>query len=437
MTMAHTPITSNMTTPNITAAFHPHPWQLPVLQDKAFTVLLTGSAGGGKSRVAAEKIHAFQLYYPGATGLVLRKAREYASKSVVPFMLRQVIGDSTVVQYRKQAGLFEYANGSSLYIGGMKNDEQREGIRSMGADGSFDFVWMEEANAFSEDDFNEVLARMRGKAADWVQVLLTTKPDHPAHWIKQRLIDGGGASTYFSGATDNPNNPAHYIRSLNLLTGVLRDRLVLGLWKQAEGAVYDEFDSTIHVIEAFDIPADWRRLRVVDFGFVHPFVCQWWAQDPDGRLYLYREIHHTKRLVEDHAREILYHSEGEAIEATVADHDAEDRATLGRHGVYSIPADKAVSPGIQAVQQRLRRAEDGKPRLFIMRGALVEEDAERRNAKRPTCTQDEIPGYVWPKTQDGRTIKERPVKKDDDGCDAMRYMVAYVDGFPQWRVDFA
>jgi uncharacterized membrane protein len=53
-------------------------------------------------------------------------------------------------------------------------------------------------------------------------------------------------------------------------------------------------------------------------------------------------------------------SQGEAIEATVADHDAEDRATLERYGVYTQPATKDVSPGIQAVQARLRRAGDGK-----------------------------------------------------------------------------
>jgi predicted transcriptional regulator len=40
----------------------------------------------------------------------------------------------------------------------------------------------------------------------------------------------------------------------------------------------------------------------VDFGYTNPFVMQWWAEDPDGRLYLYREIYRTRRLVEDHAK---------------------------------------------------------------------------------------------------------------------------------------
>jgi glutaryl-CoA dehydrogenase len=50
---------------------------------------------------------------------------------------------------------------------------------------------MEEANRFTEDDFNEILARLRGTAAPWRQVMLTTNPGAPTHWIKRRLIDQG------------------------------------------------------------------------------------------------------------------------------------------------------------------------------------------------------------------------------------------------------
>jgi hypothetical protein len=35
---------------------------------------------------------------------------------------------------------------------------------------------------------------------------------------------------------------------------------------------------------------------------------------------------------------------------------------------------------------------------------------------------------VWPKTADGRPVKEAPVKENDHGCDALRYGVVYLDG---------
>src|SRR5690606_20066097 len=70
--------------------------------------------------------------------------------------------------------------------------------------------------------------------------------------------------------------------------------------------------------------------------------------------------------------------------AVVCDHDAEGRAVLERElGVETTPAHKSVLDGIQAVQARLRVAEDGKPRLFFVRGALVERDPELEGARRP------------------------------------------------------
>jgi len=240
---------------------------------------------------------------------------------------------------------------------------------------------------------------------------------------------GGEAQVYKSSALDNPSNPASYIDNLQKLTGILYDRLVLGLWKQAEGAVYDTYDPTVHVIDP--IPILWRRFRAVDFGYTNPFVCQWWAVDGDGRMYLYRELYHTGRIVEDHARQIVELSQGERIEATVCDHDAEDRATLERHGIPTMGAKKDVSPGLQAVAQRLRVAGDGKPRLYLFRDALVERDRELAKAYKPLCTVDEFPAYVWQESKDGRPVKEVPVKVNDHGMDAMRYAVMYIDGVPR------
>ena len=415
----------------IIAPFKPHTWQVEPWKYIGPTMLLTGSAGGGKSRLAAEKVHGYLLRYPNAMGLMLRKIRQSMTNSTVLFMDREIIGSDPRVRHYPSKLRFEYANGSVLAYGGMANEEQREQIRSIGTAGGVDIVWMEEATGFTETDYNEVLARMRGKAAPWTQVILSTNPDVPTHWIYQRLMVGGEAQVYKSSALDNPSNPASYIDNLQKLTGILYDRLVLGLWKQAEGAVYDTYDPTVHVIDPIPIPPLWRRIRAVDFGYTNPFVCLWFAMDNDGRMYLYRELYHTGRIVEDHARQIVELSQGERIEATVCDHDAEDRATLERHGIPTMGAKKDVSPGLQAVAQRLRVAGDGKPRLYLFRDALVERDRELAKAYKPLCTVDEFPAYVWQVSKDGRPVKEVPVKVNDHGMDAMRYAVMYIDGVPR------
>lgn len=392
-------------------------------------MLLTGSAGGGKSTLAAEKVHAFCLRYPGAVAIGLRKKREYASKSVV-YALRTAQGDDPNVTWRPSDQMFHYANGSKIFIAGMGDDNQRQALRSINGDGSADIIWGEEANALTEDDHNELMARLRGTSAPWRQIIYSTNPDVPTHWIKRRLMDGGEATVYYSNASDNTHNPDDYLDILASLTGVLGKRLALGQWVQAEGAVYEEFSDAVHIIEPWAIPGTWRRIRSIDFGYTNPFVCQWWAIDNDGRMYLYREIYMTKRTVNVHSVDINRLSELERIEATVADHDAEDRATLVENGIYSQPAVKDISRGIQAVEGRLKLAHDGKPRLFILRNALHEVDDALEHGKppRPVSTAQEFPAYAWPKGVDGKPVKEVPVKINDHGMDALRYAVMYVDG---------
>ena len=454
--------------------YEPLEWQYKPLRDRNHVLLLTGSKGGGKSRCAGEKLHLFCKYYPNAMGLVLRKTRESLTNSTVLFMDREVIGHDPAVRHNISSHRFEYMNGSILAYGGMKDEEQREQIRSMGIAGGVDICWMEEANKFTPMDFNEVLSVMRGRAAPWRQVVLTTNPDTPTHWINTDLIVGKGAEVFYSSAKDNIYNPPEYQDFLNRLTGVAYQRLVLGLWVKAEGVVYEEYNPAVHVINQTKIPPDWRRYRAIDFGYTNPFVCQWWAEDGDGRLYLYREIYRTKLLVEDAAELIISAEvtetsrEGKPIEVediyeTICDHDAEDRATLERHlkrllfeikqnqeehkdqlkkdhlpvpelgehwgSGFTKAADKRVTAGIQACQVRMRDAGDGKPRVFVMSSALIHNPDERlREMGKPTCTEEEFPTYSWHKGADGKPNKEEPVKDDDHGMDTMRYMVMRLDG---------
>ena len=90
------------------------------------------------------------------------------------------------------------------------------------------------------------------------------------------------------------------------------------------------------------------------------------------------------------------------------------------------PAHKDKSPGIQAVASRLKVAGDGKPRLFLLRDSLVERDPILEEAKKPTCTEEEIDAYVWD-IANGRKKGEEPLDKDNHGMDALRYVVARVD----------
>jgi phage terminase large subunit len=146
-------------------------------------------------------------------------------------------------------------------------------------------------------------------------------------------------------------------------------------------------------------------------------------------MYRYREIYMTGRTVATHAKQIVALSEGETIEETVCDHDAEDRQTLVENGIPNIAAKKDVLQGIGKVQDRLSKQADGRPRLFLLRDSLVEVDQELKANHSPTCTEEEIDSYIWKNS----SRREEPVKENDHGCDGIRYMTMYLDGGSQWR----
>jgi len=402
---------------------------------RALEVLLEGPAGTGKSRGALEKANRWALKCPGSRTLLVRKTRVSMSESVLVTLESRVIPDNTDLypdlrnQQRKNRTTYEYPNGSVIVVGGMDNPD-----RIMSTE--YDRIFAFEATELTEGDWEQLLTRLRNGRTPYHQIVADCNPGGPTHWLNQRAIKGS-MSRLLSRHEDNPllhdgakwtKAGAEYLSTLARLTGARLARLLQGKWASNEGGVYPEFDAAVHVISA--MPSGWqtwRKIRVIDFGYTNPFVCQWWAIDPDGRMYLYREIYRRGVIVQDHAATITSLSAGETFEANIADHDAEDRATLARHGITTQPAHKAVSVGIEAVAARLRPAGDGRPRLFILSTALVHRDEQLAESRKPTSTAEEFDGYVYPKGQDGKPMKEEPVKENDHGMDTARYAVMYAE----------
>lgn len=422
--------------------YEPRGAALQLFRNRDSEIVLAGAAGTGKSLACLFRIHLTALNNPGIRCLIARKtAVSLGSTTLVTFenkVAAQALAAGIVRWFGgspREAASYRYSNGSVIVVGGLDKPEK---IMSS----EYDLVFCDEATELTLTDWESIGTRLRHGRLAWQQQIAACNPVHPTHWIKQRSNERR-LTLLTSFHRDNPAyvradgsltpQGVDYMAKLDALTGVRRLRLRDGLWAAAEGLVYDGWDPSIHLVDARVIRPEWTRWWTVDFGYTNPFVWQDWAEDGDGRLYLVREIYRSKRLVEDHAKDILrvVAPGGKWIErkprSIICDHDAEDRATLERHlGMGTSPATKTVSDGIQAVQSRLRPAGDGRARLYLVRGALVERDSELEQAKKPLCAEDEITGYVWD-VKDGRVAKEAPVKENDHSMDAMRYMVAELD----------
>lgn len=408
-------------------------------------VLYCGPAGTGKSYACILKVHLFALKYPGVRIMMIRKTLTSLTNTGVVTYKEQIAkdmletGDITYFGGSAQeSAAFMYPNGSKVLLGGMDNS-----MKIMSAE--YDLVYIQEATELTEDDWEKVTTRLRNGKSKLQQLLADCNPQMPTHWLKQRC-DKGMTKLINSRHEDNPTLfdqetgeltevGTNYIGKLDRLTGVRYLRLRKGIWAAADGLVYDEFDPAIHVLPAdFPIPAHWRRWWSVDFGYNNPFVLQMWAEDEDGRLYLYKEIYWTRRIVSEHARFVINYCKSKDTgmwkeprpRAIVADHDAEGRETFKKQsGLATAAAQKDVLTGVQETQERFVVQGDGKPRIYFLEGAVIERDPALDEAGKPCSTLEEIVGYVWEKNSEkvqGKPEKENPVKEDDHGMDAMRYM---------------
>ena len=441
-------------TPDSKIGYQPYGAAADLWMCKHHEVVISGPAETGKTLGVLQKLDALAWKYPGFQGGMIRKTYKSMIGSILPTYEKKVLGawderlnngeggfNQTLTPVTKYGNnkpeWFDYPHGSRLWVGGMDNPTK---VLSSERDAIAYF----QAEESTLEEWETLGTRATGRAGNmpYAQIMGDCNPGGRLHWILERANEGK-LTLFKSRHVDNPTlfdpntgeltaQGQRTMAVLDALSGVRYQRLRLGKWVSAEGQIYEDWEQPkqgTHLIGRFDIPDSWRRFRVIDFGLVHPFVCQWWALDEDERLYMYREIYMTGRTVATHSQQIKALSVGEQIEATVCDHDAEDRQTLAENGIPNIAAKKDVLQGIGKVQDRLKVQPDGRPRLFILRDSLAEIDQALKMEHRSYSTEQEIEGYIWANNQ----TREQPVKEDDHGCDTMRYAVMYVDGPSQWR----
>lgn len=450
--------------------YRPRGAALKLLTFRGDEVILSGPAGTGKSRAALEKMHLVALRNPDFRGLMVRKTMKSLTESGLVTFRRYVAAESIKARHLKWFGgslekppAWMYARGAEILCGGMDDPGK---VMST----EYDIVFVQEATQLALEDWEAIISRLRNGGLSYAQIIADCNPSTPHHWLKKRAQDGL-LTMLESRHEDNPlyfddngvmteAGKAYILGKLDRLSGPRKQRLRYGKWVAAEGQIYDNWDDAVHLVDRFKVPKNWPRFWVVDFGYRNPFVLQRWAQDPDGRLWLYAETYMTGRLVEDHARNVLREvtkptekwnpgdsedplrelQDGRRVwrepqpQAVICDHDAEGRATLEKHlGLPTVPANKDVLTGIEAVQARLRKDDTGRPGLYIMRDSVTQRDQSLVDAAKPTCTAEEIPGYVWKRKSSTvlameKPEPEEPVKVDDHGCDAKRYLVVHIDG---------
>jgi hypothetical protein len=88
-------------------------------------------------------------------------------------------------------------------------------------------------------------------------------------------------------------NDPEYIATLESLKDPNRRKAWLeGDWEIHVGSFLEKvWDPKRHVVQPFPIPASWKVWKSLDWGYAAPYAVYWFAMDPDGCIYLWREMY--------------------------------------------------------------------------------------------------------------------------------------------------
>lgn len=247
-------------------------------------------------------------------------------------------------------------------------------------------------------------------------------PTYPAHKLKKWIdfAEAGDPSYYALHFTvdDNPHLSISYKNDLRKsLTGVFYKRNYLGLWCLAEGAIFDFFDRSLHVVSRPPACANYW-IAGIDFGTDNAFACLLIGVNAGDKaagighkLWVEKEYYWdhvqkgAQKTASEFARDVKEFLEPYAVKAIYLDPSALNfKLELQRQRLHVVLTKNDVDSGIQRMTSEMK---DGN--LFVLDSC--------KNLIR------EIESYVWDSKRSERGYDE-PLKKDDHAVDALRYAIA-------------
>jgi PBSX family phage terminase large subunit len=295
-------------------------------------------------------------------------------------------------------------------------------------------IYVDEGTLIPEEFFTQALARLSVPGS---KMFVTTNPGAPSHWLRKKYLLRGsevGLRSWKFTLDDNPAlDPAYVSWLKSTYVGLWFRRFILGDWCFAEGAVYDMFDESKHVVDILPPISDWLCLAV-DYGTTNPLHALLIGLGVNDTLYVVAEWRYDSRAEGRQLTDVEYSRRLRDWLYTVKLPASELRGPKPRFAVIDPSAASfkvqmyqdgwSVTDGVNAVVDGIR---------LVSALLAVDRLKIHRSCK---GLISEIPGYSWSEAHAERG-EDVPVKADDHGCDALRYGCATTRALWQQRIPLA
>lgn len=294
--------------------------------------------------------------------------------------------------------------GKTIKVIGAKDEGSEKYIRGK----TLSWAYCDELSLMPEKFFKQLLNRLSVKGA---RLYGTTNPDSPYHYLYVEFIsdieklESGMVQVIHFELDDNPNLDDEYKAFIrNAYAGLWYKRMILGLWVLADGAIYDMWDATKHVIK--EHPKLDHEWVACDYGTTNPtvFLRQGFV---DGKYYSVDEYFYDSKVSgrqktdSEYSRDMQDFTGGKRLTIIVDPSAASFIAQLKKDGFMVLPADNSVLDGIRWVSTLLEKQQYQV--CFKCENTIKEKSA-----------------YVWDEKAQ-KIGEDKPVKLHDHCSDAERY----------------
>ena len=170
-----------------------------IYENKDRYILLWGGRGSGKTFGATRKIIYRMLVAPYFKGILVRKVYDTIKESQFESIKQDIhdLGLDSLFEFRVSPLTIKCINGNRLIARGLDRAEKIKSIKDP------NFVWYEEGNEMTEDDFNTVSTTVRTTKGDYLQEIFSFNPesDEPNFedfWIYKRFFSHTNEKTFRS-----------------------------------------------------------------------------------------------------------------------------------------------------------------------------------------------------------------------------------------------
>ena len=278
-------------------------------------------------------------------------------------------------------------------------------------------AYVDEATDIPENFWKMLEGRLSVPGA---QLLATTNPDGPAHWLKKDYIDRKGEIDleYWNfNLDDNPVLDETYKKELKAsYTGLWYNRFILGEWALAHGAIYDSYDRDNEYEKPF-ASANYYIVGI-DYGTTNATAAVLCAITPNK----WPQIRVEQEYYYDSAKKGRSKTDAELVK------DIQD--FIGYKNVSAVYIDPAAASLKIALRQADIPVLDANNDVLLGIKITSKFIAGKNIIIHKSCTtlREHLQSYAWDPKAASRG-EDKPIKHNDHICDSLRY--AIVSAFPR------